>query len=240
MHIKPNLGQIPLKQLQTHELQRFFTSMLDDGRQKRLPEQPERPMKQGLSRRTVEYTRTIIKAALKQAVEEGLLFRNVAEATKLPPGEDKKEVVPFTAEEASCFLNTAAGNRMFAAYYMDIFTGIRRGETLGLMWDDIDFKAGRFEIKRELVSIKDETTGKYILDFQLPKTVKSRRTIPMTDDIVKVLKSHKAQQDEEQHFFGKSYHDENLVFCSEDGRRIWPRNFNRQYTSLLKSSGLTQ
>jgi 5S rRNA maturation endonuclease (ribonuclease M5) len=70
------------------------------------------------------------------------------------------------------------------------------------------------------------------------KSIKSQRTIPMTDDMIKILKAHKAQQNEEKLFFGKAYHDEHLVFCSEDGRRIWPRNFHRQYTSLLKKAGI--
>lgn len=94
------------------------------------------------------------------------------------------------------------------------------------------------EIKRELVSIKDEKTGKYFLDFQPPKSLKSRRTIPMTKDMAKVLKTHKAQQNEDRLFFGEAYTNEDLVFCSEEGHRIWPRNFNRQYTNLLKSAGI--
>ncbi len=127
---------------------------------------------------------------------------------------------------------------MFAGYYLDMFAGLRRGEMLGLMWDDFDFTAKKFDINRELEEIKDEKTGKYYLDLQLPKTAKSQRTIPMTDDMVKVLKAHKARQNEEKLFFGKAYHDENLVFCSEDGKRIWPRNFNRQYAHLMKTAGI--
>ncbi len=233
VHIKPCLGQVLLRQLQTHELQKFFNGMLESGRQKQ--DENEEP---GLSRATVEKTRTLIKASLNQAVEDGLLIRNAAKATKLPPDTEKKEVVPFTREEAGKFLSSIRSHRMFAAYYLDIFTGIRQGETLGLMWDDIDFEAGNFEIKRELSEFKDEKTGKYTLDFQPPKTPKSRRTIPMTDDIVKVLKSHKAAQNEEKLFFGKAYRNEDLVFCSEDGRRIWPCCFRQQYTSMLKSAGI--
>jgi integrase len=101
-----------------------------------------------------------------------------------------------------------------------------------------DFKAGRFEVKRNLVSIKDETTGKYYLDFGPPKTPKSERIIPMTPAIAKVLKAHKARQNEEKLFFGAAYHDENLVFCTEEGHRIWPRNFNRIYDNLLERAGI--
>jgi integrase len=110
-------------------------------------------------------------------------------------------------------------------------------EILGLKWDDIDFAASKFEIKRNLVAVKDET-GKQTLTFQKPKTKKSERIIPMTEDIVKALKSHKAKQNGERLFFGAAYQDNGLVFCSEDGRPLWPRNFDRQYTSLLKSAGI--
>jgi integrase len=189
VHIKPTLGQIPLRQLQTNTLQKLFNGMLESGRKNQ--HEDEDP---GLSRGTVMKARKILKAALKQAVEEDLIAKNPVDATKLSPDEGKKEVVPFTPEEAEQFLSTARGSRIFAGYYLNMFAGLRRGEMLGLMWDDIDFKAGTLEIKRELEEVKDEKTGKYILDFQPPKTAKSRRTIPMTKDMVKVLKTHKAQQ----------------------------------------------
>jgi integrase len=234
LHVKPHVGHITLKALQASDLQRLFNNLLKDGRAATEWDKDAHP---GLALETVQKIRTIVKSALKQAVDSDLIIKNPATATKLPPME-RKEVVPFTREEAEQFLSAARGNRIFAGYYLDIFAGLRRGEMLGLMWDDIDFQAGNFEIKRELVSFKDEKTGKYILDFQPPKTPKSRRTIPMTEDMVKVLKSHRAQQNEEKLFFGAAYINENLVFCSEDGKRIWPRNFNRQYTSLMKSAGI--
>jgi hypothetical protein len=54
--------------------------------------------------------------------------------------------------------------------------------------------------------------------------------------MIKVLKHHKAIQDAEKRFFGTAYHDEDLVFCSEDGKRLWPRNYYRQYSALLKQA----
>jgi integrase len=234
LHVKPYVGHITLKELQASDLQRLFNNLLKDGRTATEWDKDATP---GLALETVSKIRVIVKAALKQAVDNDLIIKNPASATRLPLAE-RKEVIPFTREEAEQFLSTARSNRIFAGYYLDIFTGLRRGEMLGLMWDDIDFKAPNFEVKRNLVTIKDEDTGKYFLDFQPPKTAKSRRTIPMTEDLVKVLKSHKARQAAEKLFFGKDYHDENLVFCTEDGHRIWPRNFNRQYACLLKSAGI--
>jgi integrase len=244
LHVKPYVGHIGLRALQASDLQRLFNNLLKEGRvvkEKKVDdEQPatdKGDINPGLSLETVQKIRTIVKTALKQAVDNDLIIKNPAAATRLPKME-KKEVVPFTGEEAEKFLATARKSRLFAGYYLDMFAGLRRGEMLGLRWNDISWEASNFEIKRELVEIKDDATGKYKLDFQTPKTPKSRRTIPMTEDMVKVLKSHKARQAEEKLFFGKAYQNEDLVFCSEDGRRIWPRNFNRQYTSLLKQTGI--
>ena len=143
---------------------------------------------------------------------------NPVDATTLPPLV-KKEAEAFTKEEAEKFLSTAKGSRMFAGYYLDMFTGMRRGEMLGLMWDDFDCDGAQLRDQAGTGGDTGMTTpGKYHLDFEPPKTPKSQRTIPMTEGMVKVLKSHKARQNEEKLFFGKAYHDEHLVFCSR-GRK---------------------
>jgi len=236
LHVRPYVGNIKLKDLQASDLQRLFNNLLKDGRAATEWDKDANP---GLSRKSVHNIRTTLGSALHQAVDNDFIIKNPVSATKLPPAE-KKEVVPFTREEAETLLNYIKGiaHRLFAAFYLALFTGLRRAEILGLMWDDFDFKAGRFEVKRNLVSIKDETTGKYYLDFGPPKTPKSERIIPMTPAIAKVLKAHKARQNEEKLFFGAAYHDENLVFCTEEGHRIWPRNFNRIYDNLLERAGI--
>lgn len=219
--------------MQTDDLQALFNYLLKDGR----VTEKDKDINSGLSRRTVAYIRTIIKEAITQAIHNRLIALNPVDGTTLPPAS-KKEVVPFLREEAEQFLNSIKSHRLFAAYYLAFYTGLRRGEILGLMWKDIDFAADNFEVKRELVYVLDKKTEKHVLNFQPPKTQKSKRTIPMTEDLVKVLKSHRAKQDDEKQFFGKPYQDEDLVFCSEDGKRLWPRNFNRQYDGLLKQCGL--
>ncbi len=235
LHVKPYIGHIALKSLQTDDLQSLFNRLLENGRAET---QKNKDVNPGLSRRSVEYVRTITKEALTQAVHNNLIIKNPVDGTTLPP-KIKKEVVPYTKEESEQFLNNITGHRLFAAYYLAFYTGLRKGEIIGLMWQDIDFMAGNFEVQRELVCIKNMDTGKQYLDFQLPKTPKSQRIIPLTDELVKVLKSHKAKQNEEKLFIGQEYHDENLVFCSEAGQRIWPRNFDRQYCSLIKQAGVT-
>jgi integrase len=78
--------------------------------------------------------------------------------------------------------------------------------------------------------------GLGLQDFQ--GLQKSAATIPLEDDLVKSLKAHLARQAQERLFFGQAYQDNGLVFCTEDGKLIWPRNFNSRYERLLEKAGL--
>ncbi|MGB4504765.1 MAG: tyrosine-type recombinase/integrase [Syntrophaceticus sp.] len=232
VYLKPRLGRIPIKDLQTHQIQQVLNWLYKEGRQVKKGEPPA-----GLSRRTVELTRTVIKAALDKAVEDNLILKNPAKGTTLPK-EKRKKVKPFTREDALRFLESVKDDRLYAIYYLMFSTGLRRGETLGLKWRDIDFKESKMHIERSLVEYYDEETGKVVKEFQAPKTSESERTIPLTPAAVAVLKTHKAKQAKEKLFFGKAYHDEDLVFATEDGKQIWPTSFNDQYRKRLKNAGI--
>ncbi|NLH27815.1 MAG: site-specific integrase, partial [Syntrophomonadaceae bacterium] len=163
--------------------------------------------------------------------------------------EESKEVEPFTKEEVTKFLNSIKSDRLYAAYYLLAMTGARRGEILGLKWSDIeldggktwsdnDLKGGKMHIQRSLCEVQDKETGKLKREFQPPKTKKSNRVFPLLPEMVAILKSHRKRQLEEKLVFGKEYHDEDLIFCSENGQRLWPRNFNRSYARHLKNAGI--
>ncbi len=228
-YIKPALGNLLLKQIQPSTLQSFYTHLLESGRKKEAG---------GLSPRMVHYVHTLIHAALKQAVKEGLIIRNPADAVELPKVK-KREIEPLTREEITAFLDAIRGDRLYAAFCLALKTGLRRGEILGLRWKDIDFKEKKLHVRQILVEARDPNGEKKVaLVFQEPKTKKSQRTIPLTDDLIKLLKQHRARQNEEKLIFGKDYQDHGLVFCGEDGRPIWPRNFLRHFTALQKKAGI--
>ena len=213
--LRSDLPGRPLRQVQTPDIQAVFTAMIEKG----------------LSRRTVQLTRTITKAALRQTFEEGLIARNPADATKLPLMEKKAQEPYFTQDEALHLLDVAKDDRPFASYHLLLLTGLRKGEMLGLKWEDLDLKAKTLAVRRSLVEVKNPDTHKVTLDFHPPKTEKSAATIPLEDDLIKSLKSHKAKQNEERLFFGQAYNDSGLVFCTEDGKPIG------RGTSILVTSG---
>jgi integrase len=228
VHIKPAIGSIPLRQLQPSHLQRLYNEKAAQGRA---------DGQGGLSARTVRLIHTILHSALKQAIKEGLVVRNVAEATTLPR-QRKRELRVLTPEEQARFFSVLEQDRLGAAFLLDLATGIRRGELLGLKWEDVDLKEGVIKVRRELVRVKDPDTGKGVLIFQEPKSEKGRRSIPLPDWALAALKAHRKRQLEERLALGEAYQDNGLVFCTELGTPIEPRNLNRKFYELRAKAGL--
>jgi hypothetical protein len=85
---------------------------------------------------------------------------------------------------------------------------------------------------------KSEDGKRTWLIFQEPKTVQSRRTIPIPTDIIEAIKRHKARQAQEKLLLGEAYEDHGLVFCCANGRPIDPVDFYRHFAHLLKVAGL--
>ena len=225
IHIVPGLGTIPLQKLLPSDIQGFLNGKLGNGRADGKPG--------GLSTRTVRYMHFLLQAGLEQAKKEGLMVRNVAEDATLPKME-KWEPVYLTQEEVDHFLDVAEKDRLSPALLMEMGTGLRRGELLGLKWADIDFKAGTVTIRRQLVLLN----GKPVWHDHL-KTRAGGRTITLPDDVLDVLRFYQRRQDNEKEFCGDAYEDSGLVFCQPNGRRISPRNFVRHFDLLLeKKAGI--
>lgn len=229
VHIKPSLGSIKLKDLRPDQLQRMYNEKLQSGRV---------DGKGGLSRRTVRYIHTVIHDALDQAVKNGLVARNVSEATSLPP-ENNKEIQPLNTKQVRSLLEKVREDRLYPVILLAVGTGLRRGELLGLRWQDIDFKKGTLHVRQSLVRIKNRDDGpnKTQLIFQEPKTQQSKRVLPIPLDILEELKSHKIKVNYEK-LRSEDYNDHDLVFCLENGEPLEPRNLTRHFEKLIKQAGL--
>lgn len=229
LHIIPAIGNIPLQQLQTSDLQRLYNSKLENGRV---------DGSGGLSSRMIHLMHQVISGALKQAVKEQLITRNVADAVELPKLR-YKEIRPLTLEEVKRFLEAARSHRLYTAFLVELGTGLRRGELLALRWDDVNLETGVIRVRQTLSRIqKQNGPRKTELVFQEPKTKQARRSIPLPGDILKELRAHKARQAQEKLALGPAYQDNGLVFCTEDGRPLDPRNFTKRYEAILKKAGL--
>jgi integrase len=215
VHIVPELGKIQLAQLTPQQLQTFMKTKLDSG----------------LSPRTVQYMRAVLRRALGQALKWSLLPRNVA-ALVDPPRVKRAEIQPWTPEQARAFLDAVKGDRLEALYSVAVALGLRRGEALALRWADVDLDKGSLTVRASLQRVGGQ------LQLVETKTERSRRTIALPRAAVTALRAHRVRQLEERLAAGENWQDTGMVFTSSIGTMIDPRNVNRQFGKALSQAGL--
>lgn len=144
---------------------------------------------------------------------------------------------PLSAEEARGLLEAASGDRLEAFYVLALHTGMRRGELLGLKWEDVDFGSTNATVRvRRTLTHTGNGKG---LALGEPKTRKSRRTVRLTPRAAEALKHHRVRQAEEKLKVGALYEDSGLVFAGEGGGLINPSNLRqRSSAALLKKAEL--
>ncbi len=222
-HIVPEIGNVPLVKLRPARLQAFY---------RKLEDKPRADGKAGrLSATTVRYTYSVLNIALRRAVRLTLIPRNPVDATD-PPLAEKTEQRTFTEDEARRFLRSVEGDRFSALYWLALALGLRRGELLGLRWQDLDLAKGLLHVRQSLVALH----GRPVV--QQPKTERGRRTVELTPELVAVIQRYRAQQAKAKLFFGQEYKDHGLVFPTERGEPMAPRSLTRQFERRLASAGL--
>jgi integrase len=175
----------------------------------------------------------VLGLALKRAVRWNLVGRNVAALTDGPKVE-RPPIQPLSEEAVQIMLKSIAGHRLEALYIMALSVAMRRGEILGLRWDDIDLDARKLSVIQSLQRVN----GKLQL---LPlKTQSSARLISLPERLIAALKRHRVRQKEEQLAAGPEWcgNVNGLVFTSIIGTPAEPRNVVRQFKSLLTKAGL--
>lgn len=176
-HIKPNIGDIPLNKLSSLQLQKLYKKLLDGGRVERI-ESKGQP--KGLSAKTVRNINQMISSAMDFAKDQKLISSNPTGGCALPKLEHK-EMKTLPVEQLTSFLREAKESGVFELYYIELATGLRRGELLGLRWEDIDLTQGSFRVQRQIARINGE-----IIEAPL-KTKNAYRTLPLSADAVGIL-----------------------------------------------------
>ena len=129
-------------------MQRFYKHLLDGGRVDRI-EAKKKP--KGLAPKTVRNIHQMIGSAYNLAMEQKLVTRNPTQGCALPKVEHK-EMKTLTADQLSAFFQEARDSGVYELYYLDLATGLRRGELLGLKWTDVDFQHGALKIQTSHLS----------------------------------------------------------------------------------------
>ncbi|MFE3657873.1 tyrosine-type recombinase/integrase [Streptomyces sp. NPDC059165] len=186
----------------------------------------------GLSALTVTYVHSVLKSALEHAVREDELPRNVARNVKTTPHQPRR-FRPLTAAEARQFLDAARADRLHGLYELALRTGLRKGELLGLRWEDLDLNAGTASIRRSLQ--RTRTSG---LTHLPTKTRASERRIALPTECLHSLKEHKERQDKERETAGSAWQDSGRVFTTPTGGPLDPANLTRRFRTFLDRAGL--
>ena len=213
-HIKPTLGDILLEKLTAMDLQRLYKHLLESGRVE-CTESRSKP--KGLSVKTVRNINQMISSALNYAVGQKLIPSNPTKGCVLPKLE-RKEMKILPPENLGTFFEEARRSGVFELYYIDLATGLRRGELLGLKWSDIDLDKGIIHVRRQVLRQNGE-----VVEAPL-KTKNSYRNIAIGVDAIKVLKGME-QKDE-------------YVFPSPYGGPMSPDSVLHMLQRVLKRAGL--
>ncbi|MCM1567031.1 MAG: site-specific integrase [Dehalobacter sp.] len=213
-HILPSIEKTPLQKLETKHVQNILNNMQEAGKSSRL----------------IHLAHQVINGALKQAVREQKIYRNVCDATELPK-LTYKEIKPLSKDQVKKFLEAAKANKRtkkhYPAFILELSTGLRRGELLALRWKDIDLDKGILQVRQSLNRVVKESGGKKTqLMFSEPKTKKSQRVIKVPAHAMTELKAHQLAT-------GNRDKPEALIFASKEGKPIDPRSFTKMYERLL-------
>ena len=231
-HIAPSaLGHMEITKVQLKDLQSFLIELLTHGN--KCPLHNIHSYGKPLSHWTVRKIRQILINAFQLAVKETLIPYNYATDTT-PISVPMSTVIPFTIIQQKKILNITRNHRHHAAYMLCFYCGCRRGEILGLSWNNVHFTENYIFISQTLIMENNEPT----LKKNHAKTSKSLRAIPIPKDLKFELHDVKKRQLQEKQALGKNWknHD-NLVFTNKDGSPVNPNYFSRNFKQCLKRHG---
>jgi integrase len=166
-----------------------------------------------------------IHAALRDALRWNRVVRNVADAATPPSTAAARSHRPkaWTAEQLRAFLDYAAESTYLPAWILLATSGCRRGECLGLRWNELVLDEATAIVSRQVTTLDHRVIVK-----ELPKT-KQAHLIRLDSGTVAMLRRLRAQQAEAKLRLGPGYQDENYVFCQFDGRLHHPERFSREF-----------
>jgi integrase len=222
VHVQPRLGHRPLSLITTAELDRLYADLLAGAHRR------------ALAPRSVRYIHTVLLGLYNHAVRKGHVAANPCSRADVPSPKScrSREMSTWTAEQLGVFLRSLDGDAFRAPLFLLATTGMRRGEALGLQWDDLRLDEGQLDIRRTLGSVANN------LVVGEPKTDKGRRTVSLDPPTVQVLREHRAEQLRTRLSMGGAFVEGGWVFCQPDGSPLHPTRFQRVFHRRALAAGL--
>jgi integrase len=213
-HLIPNLGHIPLKDLQPGTIQACYGKACGK-----------------LSARTVLHWHRILSQSMKYAVRQGYLGRNPCDLV-VAPRAVKKAMRTLTPGEVEVLLKAAESNRFYPVIYMAINSGMRQAELLGLRWRDLDLNMLSISVSQVLYKRRG------VCEFKEPKTSHSRRRVAMTPKLAQFLREYRAEQESLHWHKGQPLTLDDIVFANMEGKPLDPCTLTHTFSRIARGAGL--
>ncbi|WP_406133833.1 tyrosine-type recombinase/integrase [Streptomyces zaomyceticus] len=180
---------------------------------------------------TAKESHRVLRTALTAACREELVTRNVATLVEPPTGADR-DLDPWSLDETLDFLTAARKDPLYAAFVLAIALGFRRGEIVGLRWENVDLD------KREIrVRTQRQRVGGEVYEDD-PKGRRRKQTLPLPGICVAPLRWQRLKQAAARELVGETWEETGYVFTTRTGKPIEPRNLYRSFTRVAKNAGL--
>ena len=244
-HIVPALGAVKLSALTPTAVQRFYNELQRSGVKTPKRDETGKIVRakgevvyttSPMSPKTVKNVHGVLHQALKQAMRLGYIRSNPTEACILPRIE-KAEMRPLDAPEIKCLLASLGDDVYCTLLKVDLFTGMRQGEILGLQWACVDFDRGTITVNKQLVHPREKGERYRLASLKNDKP----RTIQPAPFVMNLLREHRRRQLQQRMRAGSLWDDAgipDLVFTSETGRYLNYTAVWRRYKLELERAGL--
>jgi len=223
-HIKPRIGQVALQKLTRAEVKAFYADVRANGNSRG---------NGSLSEKSVHNIHICLRAAINDAIADGLLRANPASGTLRAP-KGGQEMATWTREELAAFLGSVRNEPDYPLYRVAAYTGMRRGELLGLRWSDVKFNLSSLAVQQQL-GLDNDSDGE--ADLAPVKTGNGRRPISLDAETLRVLNDHREAQAFARRSWGEAYRTLDLVFCRPDGAPLDRDTVSGHFGRAVKRSG---
>lgn len=211
----PRIGHIKLNKLTSLNLQKMYKDLMENGRTNQSKEA-------GLSSTTVRSTHLMLHTAFKQAVKEQLILRNPTEDC-VAPKVRKVEMQTMAPEDMKAYLDAARARDMLPLFYLELVSGLRKGEIVALLWSDLDIENRTISVSKQYVR---NPNGEVVLSR--PKTETSVRKVSIPQEAVDLLIYEHEKHPDNQYMFPSPLTDE----------MYHPDSVVNIHKKLLKDAGL--
>jgi integrase len=181
---------------------------------------------------TVRRVHATMRSVFASAKRQRYIPDNPAVDVDLPKAA-RPTVRPWEAVELGRFLDHAAGDRLGPLYEVAAFTGLRRGELLGLRWQDVDLDRSRLTVRQQIVQLGHET------HIGPVKTSSGQdRVVDLDATTVGALLSHRLRQEQQRATWAEAWVDSGHVFTKENGSTLHPETVTKRFRELSDAAGL--